>query len=239
MQLGRRRGPARTRRPRTGRARPSIPPPRRAACSSVDATPPAMLAPARLCTSATPGALEHRGGHRRRRRLAVGGRDDGAPVGQARRQPLDRVAAPAASAPCRAGSCRRHARPVGPARRRRGRRRSWRPACSCRVAGMRHRRRRGWPAGSSGRRAGSTPDRHRQLGDRVAVGVQGERARARRSRRWRARTHLDAGAGRTCSPRNTVGSSVRNRSLGMLWMITRSSRPSSSRASGASSIPPP
>ena len=63
----------------------------RAASSSVAATPPAMFAPARLCTSRAPRALEDRGGHRGGRRLAVRGRDDRAAALQARREAADRV----------------------------------------------------------------------------------------------------------------------------------------------------
>ncbi len=48
----------------------------RAAPSSVVAIPPAMFAPAWLWTSGTPARSRIAGGHRRGRRLAVGGRDE-------------------------------------------------------------------------------------------------------------------------------------------------------------------
>ena len=95
-----RRDRARTRRSRTARARRRSA--RRAvrAVSSVEATPPAMFAPARLCTSGEPGAFEHRGRHRRGGGLAVGRRDDRRAARSRAASSLDRVRVESRSAPC-------------------------------------------------------------------------------------------------------------------------------------------
>ena len=170
-QLRARPGRARTRRPRTARARRrSIRSARRAAASSVEATPPAMFAPARLWTSRDAGALEHRGGHRGGRRLAVGRRDDRACRAAAARRAARSRGAPAGSAPCPGGSYRRRARRAARARRPPARRRSSRPARSW-SRGSRD----AWLAAPPPGRARMTG--RRQLGDRVAVGVHRERPR--------------------------------------------------------------
>ena len=66
-------------------------PPRREAAASAAATPPAMFAPARLCTSVSPRALEDGRDHGGGRRLAVRGADHRAAVRQPPAEQADRV----------------------------------------------------------------------------------------------------------------------------------------------------
>ncbi len=171
---------------------PAMRPRARAASSSVVATPPAMFAPARLCTSGMPARSKIAGGHRGGGGLAVGGRDQHAAVRAGGRRGRRSRRARGASAPCpgrsshrrraageradgaREGELGARARPlirlssVGRAEPRRSR------------SAEDERREKASPV----RRPGTSivtapvqrPDAHRQLADRIAVGVHRERA---------------------------------------------------------------
>ena len=136
------------------------------ASSSVEAIPPAMLAPALLWTTLSAGALEDAGDHRRRRRLAVGRRDHHAAAGRGRR-PAGAIAPRVEAQEDAAGQARAAAAAAGgrglPAAR-----------ASARLSAAGSDQPPARTSTRTGRRHGS--DRHRQLADRVAVGVHGERA---------------------------------------------------------------
>ena len=97
------------------------------------------------------------------------------------------------------------------------------------------RRRLTWREHANG--GGHDTDRDRRLADRIAVGVEGERAVASTTSsraRW-----IETAGWVTCRPLKTFGSVARKRGLESVEITTMSKQPSSSRASGASIMPPP
>ena len=164
----RRRGRARTRRPRTGPRSPSTRARRGARPRPARSRRRRPCCPGAVVDEPGAGALEHRGDHRRGGRLAVGGRDHHAAARQAAGEPLDRVRLHARE---HLAGQRRAAAAAGaraPGRRRRGRRPAGREA------------RRSASRREHAQRARADADGGRQLGDRVAVGVGGERPVGRR-----------------------------------------------------------
>ncbi len=230
---------ATARRPRTVRARPRSCRCRPAASSSVEAIPPAMLAPAWLCTSEMPAALEDARGHRRRRGLAVGGRHQHAATGQARRKRADRRGVHPHEQLARQARAASAAHPgdgtdgagESELRPEHGAHRSAAAAFAPARWQGRHPRPSRLPARAPARRrrsrvtrSGSSP-----IGSPSAYIVNGRSALIETSR---ARNTFTLGS-RTCAPLNTFGRIfVRNLSLLTLSSTTTSSSPSSSSASG-------
>ena len=190
---------ATARRPRTARARRRSARAGAAAASSVVAIPPAMFAPAWLCTSGTPARSKIPAAIAAVVVLPLVAEISTLPRGRRAPSVADRVRRPGASAPCRERSWRRR-RAAARARRRPAPARAWGPAAghqslvadspAAAVAGRRAAResRRGQGRGcanaeSAVSRAGtsivtaprSARTRTRQLADRIAVGVHRER----------------------------------------------------------------